>query len=182
MNARASWLVAVVIGGTLLAGCQKGGAGASSALATHPLVGSPAPDFELEAQPGGEGKSGGGKVSLADARGKVALVDFWATWCVPCRASFPKYQELSRRYEGKVVVIGISEDDEPGDIGGFVRETGVSFPIAWDASKAAASAYEPETMPTLFIVDANGLVRFVHFGFRDGDEADIEAKVKTLLP
>jgi peroxiredoxin len=80
-----------------------------------------------------------------------------------------------------VVVFGISEDDEPDDIAGFVKETGVKFPVAWDAKKSVASGYQPETMPTLFIVDGNGLVRFVHLGFRDGDEADVEAKIKSLL-
>ena len=168
-------LFALLLLGLVSAGCEKGGTGASSAEGNHPLVGSPAPDFDLEAQGGGE------RASLASASGKVVLVDFWATWCVPCRASFPKYQALAEKYEGKVVVYGISEDDEPDDIGGFVKETGVKFPVAWDSKKSVASGYKPETMPTLFIVDPNGLVRFVHTGFHDGDEADVEAKIKTLL-
>jgi thiol-disulfide isomerase/thioredoxin len=167
-------LLACVLSGVLSAGCNAGARSASGSDG-HPLIGSPAPEFALDAA------SGGGKVSLEDAAGKVALIDFWATWCVPCRASFPKYQALFDKYEGQVTVIAISEDEDPEDVPGFINETGVKFPVAWDAGKAAASAYKPESMPTLFILDANGLVRFVHLGFRSGDEADVEAKLKTLL-
>jgi peroxiredoxin len=171
-----SWLFAVISSALLLAACDKGQGGASSASGgKHPLIGSQAPDFDLPAQ------SGGPRASLAAAEGKVALVDFWATWCEPCRASFPHYQELAKKYDGDVVVVGISEDDEPDGIKAFAKETGATFPLAWDANKNVASGYHPESMPTSFIVDKNKLVRFVHDGFRPGDEKMIEGQVKQLL-
>jgi thiol-disulfide isomerase/thioredoxin len=160
-----------------LTGCEKGGAGASSAASedSHPLVGSPAPEFDLPAQ------SGGKRASLAAAKGKVLLVDFWATWCGPCRASFPKYQELAQKLGDDVMIVGLSEDDEADDIASFAKDTGASFTLAWDRDKRVAGAYKPSSMPTSFIVDKSGLVRFVHTGFRDGDESVIEQQIKSLL-
>jgi len=159
-----------------LAGCEKGQGGASSASGSkHPLIGSPAPDFDLPAQ------SGGRRATLGAASGKVALVDFWATWCEPCRVSFPHYEALAKKFGGDVVVVGISEDDEPDGIKAFAKETGATFPLAWDANKNVAAGYHPDSMPTSFLVDKNKLVRFVHDGFRPGDESVIEDQVKELL-
>jgi len=169
---------ALVLAATLsLVACDKGqGGGASSAGdSKHPLIGSPAPDFDLPAQ------SGGPRATLAAASGKVALVDFWATWCEPCRASFPHYEALKKKFDGDVVVVGISEDDDPEGIKAFATETGATFPLAWDANKNVAAGYHPESMPTSFLVDKNKLVRFVHGGFRPGDESVIEDQVKELL-
>jgi len=163
---------------SLLAGCSKGGesAGAESPSSEEGgLVGSPAPDFDLPAENGKK------PASLSAAKGKVVLVDFWATWCAPCKASFPKWEALSKKYSGDLVVIGISEDDEKDGIDAFVKETGATFAIGWDGDKGVAGAYKPGTMPTAFLVDRNGLVRYVHSGFRAGDEKLIAAKVKSLL-
>jgi cytochrome c biogenesis protein CcmG/thiol:disulfide interchange protein DsbE len=160
----------------LLPACGGGGGGgAKSAESGHPLVGSPAPDFDLPAQ------SGGKRASIAAAKGKVALVDFWATWCGPCRASFPKYQALSDKYGDRLAIIGIAEDDEPDGIEEFAKSTGASFTLAWDSGKSVAGSYQPETMPTSYLVDSNGLVRYVHAGFREGDEQTIDEKIKSLL-
>jgi peroxiredoxin len=159
-----------------LTACDKGRGGADSPSGSkHPLIGSPAPDFDLPAQ------SGGRRATLASAAGKVALIDFWATWCEPCRVSFPHYQALAKKFGGDVVVVGISEDDEPDGIKAFAKETGATFPLAWDASKNVAAGYHPESMPTSFLVDRNKLVRYVHDGFRPGDETVIEDQVSGLL-
>jgi cytochrome c biogenesis protein CcmG/thiol:disulfide interchange protein DsbE len=164
----------------LLPGCSKGGASAGAESPSGEgeesgLVGGPAPDFELAAENGKK------PASLSAAKGKVVLVDFWATWCAPCKASFPKWEALSKKYSGDLVVIGISEDDEKDGIDAFVKETGATFAIGWDGDKGVAGAYKPGTMPTAFLVDRNGLVRYVHSGFRAGDEKLIAAKVKSLL-
>lgn len=163
-----------------LSGCGKmGGGGANSAAGgggdDHPLVGSAAPSFELPAA------SGGGKVSLSDASGKVVIVDFWATWCEPCKESFPHYQAMSQKYSGELAIIGISEDDDQEKIPAFAKMTGATFPLAWDDGKAMSEAYNPPTMPTSYIVDKSGIVRFVHVGFHNGDEADIEGNVQSLM-
>jgi peroxiredoxin len=163
------------LGGAGLGCTPKGGPGAAPLPVTdHPLNGAPAPDFSLAAR-------GGASASLGEHAGKVVLVDFWATWCEPCRSSFPEYQALLARYANRVVVLGISEDDEEQGIDRFAEETAVRFPLAWDADKAVAQRYQISGMPTLFIIDQSGLVRFVHAGFRPGDEQQISAAIDSLL-
>jgi cytochrome c biogenesis protein CcmG/thiol:disulfide interchange protein DsbE len=171
-------LACILVGlvGTISSCAPKGGPGAAAALPAtdHPLSGSPAPGFSLMARDGAS-------ATLRDHSGKVVLVDFWATWCEPCRASFPRYQALLARYPDRVVVLGISEDDEEQGIDRFAEETGVRFPLAWDGDKSVAQSYQISGMPTLFIIDQQGLVRFVHSGFRPGDEQQISAAIDSLL-
>jgi peroxiredoxin len=160
----------------VLSACEKAGAGAgaeSAAAEEHPLLGVAAPDFELPAQ------HGASRVSLpAGGDGKVKLVDFWATWCEPCKESFPIYQGLAERFGSRLEVIGISEDDEPGGIQRFAKETGVRFPLAWDEGQSVSEQYQPPTMPTSYVIDKNGIVRMVHAGFNSGDEAQIAAAIE----
>lgn len=150
------------------------GQGAHHARTEHPLVGASAPPLEL---PTPDGK---GRVTLADHGGKVVMVDFWATWCEPCRKSFPAYQKLVERSGGKLTVIGVSVDEDPTGIAAFVAETGVRFPIAWDEGQKAAESYAPPTMPTSFTLDENGIVRFVHAGYELGDELALEQEITSL--
>lgn len=147
----------------------------SAADAEHPLLGAAAPAFELEA-PGGKQK-----VSLGAHAGKVVVVDFWATWCAPCKESFPAYQRLTEKFGSRLVVIGISVDEDPSAIRSFARETGAKFLLAWDDGQGTAKRYQPPTMPTSFVVDQAGIVRSVHSGFHSGDEQVIEAEIASLL-
>ncbi len=158
-----------------LSACSEGGPEARSAAAASGLIGAKAPPFDLPAQ------HGSNRASLDSLGGKVAIVDFWATWCVPCKASFPKYQALLGKYDGDLAVIGISEDDEPEGIPEFAKDTGVEFVLAWDRDKRVAERYKPEAMPTGYVIDKEGLVRYVHAGYHEGEEATIERQVKSLL-
>jgi peroxiredoxin len=170
-------LGAWVVGSSLAAfGCGgAGGQPVASASAEHELVGAKAPEFEL---PSAVGK---GRVSLATHAGKVVIVDFWATWCDPCRASFPAYQRMVDEFGGKLGVIGISVDEEPSGIPAFAESTGARFALAWDEGQGAAKSYQPPTMPTSFVVDKHGMVRFVHAGYTDADEAQIKSEVRSLF-
>src|SRR5262245_47441329 len=157
--------------------CAPAGNSAGSAalpVTDHPLRGEPAPDFSLSARKGNP-------ASLSAYAGRVVLVDFWATWCDPCRVSFPHYQELSARHGKDLAIVGISEDDEDNGIDRFIEETGVRFPVAWDGDKSLAQRYRINSMPTLFIIDKNGLVRYVHQGFRPGDEDQIDNAIQSLM-
>jgi peroxiredoxin len=140
-----------------------------------PLVGEEAPSFHLPAQFGAD------TVSPSLAAGKVLIVDFWATWCAPCKDSFPAYQKLLGEFGDKLMVIGVSVDDDPSGIRRFAKETSVSFPLAWDQHQVVAGRYKPTTMPTSFIIDQNGIVRYVHAGFHAGDEKVLERQVRSLL-
>lgn len=164
-----------------LVACGGGGAASSSGGADSPaaakgqLVGSPAPEFELP-------KVGGGKVKLADLKGKVVIVDFWGTWCEPCKKSFPKYQELYVKYKDKLEIVALAEEDANEGLDAFGKSHGnVAFPLLWDEGKAVAGKYGVKTMPTAYLVDRQGVVRFVHEAFQDGDEAQIERELKELF-
>ncbi len=142
----------------------------------HELVNNPAPSFSAESI------NGKGKVSLDQWKGKVVLVDFWATWCEPCKKSFPKLEELRVKYEASgFAIVAISEDDEDTGIKQFGQTYGAKFPIVWDKDKSIAGKYKPPNMPSSFIVDKNGVVRHVHLGYHDGEEKEIEQEVKSLL-
>ena len=143
------------------------------------LTGNPAPDFTVAAV-----ANGSGSVSLKDLRGKVVLVDFWGTYCEPCQKSFPKLQDLNTKYATsglKIVGISEDEDDDKDKIPGFAATYGATFSLAWDGDKSIARRYSPETMPSSFLIGRDGIVRFAHVGFHDGEEREIEDEIRGLL-
>jgi cytochrome c biogenesis protein CcmG/thiol:disulfide interchange protein DsbE len=161
-----------------LGGCGGSGAAPKSGGAVTEgggLVGAPAPDFSLT--PAG----GGGAIGPAAFKGRVVIVDFWATWCAPCRKSFPAYQALVDEFGGKLAVIGVSVDEDASAIEQFRSETGVKFPLVWDEGQAVAGSYKPASMPTSFVIDKAGIVTSIHEGFHEGDEADLRKKIRALL-
>jgi thiol-disulfide isomerase/thioredoxin len=122
----------------------------------------------------------GKEVSLAP--GKVTIVDFWATWCEPCKKSFPKLQDLYVKYQSSgLEIIGLSEDDEDGGIVPFAAQYKAKFPVALDKGKALADKMKPKSMPTTLIFDKKGKQRFEHAGYHDGEEVAIEKEIKQLL-
>jgi peroxiredoxin len=149
----------------------------SAQAESHPLIGNPAPPFALDSA------NGKGKVSMSGLAGKVVVLDFWATWCEPCKKSFPHLQDLNTKYKASgLVIVGVSEDDDKGGIAGFGASFGADFPLVWDANnKAVGAKWEPGSMPATFIIDRKGLVRFLHRGYHDGEENDIEKEIKSLL-
>ena len=150
----------------LLTGCAETGPS---------LVGNPAPDFTVQKV------IGSGEVSLKALQGRVVLLDFWGTFCEPCKKSFPKLQDLYARYKPQLVILGISEDDEKDDIPGFVDTFKARFLIAWDNGKAVAPKYPIDTMPSSFLIDKKGVVRYAHLGYHAGEEVEIEEEIKQLL-
>jgi peroxiredoxin len=170
----------VALSGGALSGCGGSGAsggGASVASdAKHPLLGSPAPDFTAASV------NGKGKAAVKASSGKVLIVDFWATWCEPCKKSFPKLEDLYVKFKTSGMdLIAVSEDDENSGLTDFGATFGAKFPLVWDSGKAIAGKWQPKSMPSTFIVDKKGIVRFVHLGYHDGEEVEIEKEVKSLL-
>ncbi|HEY3816330.1 MAG TPA: TlpA disulfide reductase family protein [Polyangiaceae bacterium] len=160
-------------------GAEESAGGDSTPAAQGGLVGKPAPDFAVAAAANGKGK-----VALSKLRGKVVLVDFWGTFCEPCKKSFPKLQDLNTKYAASGLrIVGISEDeeDEKESIPGFATTYGAKFAVGWDADKSIAKSYKPETMPTSFLIDKNGVVRYAHVGYHDGEEVQVEKEIKELL-
>jgi len=104
---------------------------------------------------------------LPDTHGKVVLLDFWASWCAPCKASFPEMEKLYDAYSGRgFTIVAVSVDEKRQNMERFAREMKVSFPAVWDARQKLVAAADVRTMPTSFLVDRAGHVRFVHDGFR----------------
>lgn len=156
------------------AGAGMGGGGAKSGQG-HDLLGAVAPPFSLSDAASGQ------RLGPDSFPGKVVIIDFWATWCAPCRESFPAYQRLVEKHGGELVVLGVSVDEEPSGIAKFKSETRVTFPLLWDEGQVVSNNYRPGTMPTSFVLDRNGVVKFVHEGFRAGDDVAIEREVGSLL-
>ena len=179
MNRSIQWLVSALPVATA-SGC--GGAsetGASAPANPASLVGNPAPGFRVKTVTGSKAT-----VSLKELRGQVVLLDFWGTFCEPCKKSFPKLEALQSKYGGNGLrIIGVSEDEgeDKDKIPAFADTYGAKFALAWDADKSIARDYKPETMPSSFIIDKEGVVRFAHVGFHDGEEVEIDKEIRGLL-
>lgn len=141
----------------------------------HAEVGKPAPELSMQTL------NDKGKIQLDSMQGKVVVVDFWATWCGPCKQSFPKLEALSKKVSDKVVIVGVSVDDEKKGIVEFAKENGATFAIGWDEGHAIANRWKVGTMPTTFIVDASGKVRHIHDGYHDGETDVMEKELNALV-
>ena len=124
----------------------------------------------------------GRPVRMASLRGKVVLVDFWASWCAPCRQEFPVLERLHRTYASQgLAIVGVSVDNDVANVRSFLRRNSASFLIAHDPRKVAAARYGGTAMPSSYIIDRRGIVRHYHAGFRASDAATIEREVQALL-
>jgi cytochrome c biogenesis protein CcmG, thiol:disulfide interchange protein DsbE len=143
-----------------------------AALASEP--GRAAPEFEL---PGGKGA-----VRLADYQGKVVYLDFWASWCVPCRLSFPWMNEMQAKYERNGLrIVGVNVDRKPEDAAKFLARTPAQFEIAYDAAGHTPRAYGVKAMPSSFLIGPDGKVIDVHRGFSEADRPELERKLRRAL-
>jgi thiol-disulfide isomerase/thioredoxin len=115
-------------------------------------------------------------------KGKIVIVDFWASWCLPCAESFPVLDELQKKYGDKLVVIGVNVDEKAPNMDKFLAKHPVSFTIVRDAGRKLVAAVSPETMPTSLILDGTGKVRFLHNGFHgETTRKAYLTEIETLL-
>ena len=138
-------------------------------------VGTPASDFDKSTRDGGH-------VKLSTLRGKVVLVDFWASWCEPCRREIPLLGKMAEKLRDRgVEIVTINIDDDAGKAERFLKDQGVKgLTVVRDDDKHIVAAYEPRTMPSSFVIDRKGVVRAVNAGFDDGDERKIEQQLSAL--
>ena len=148
---------------------------AASSLASSGMEGKLAPDFALKS-------STGENLRLSEFRGDVVMINFWATWCGPCRQEMPLLDELYARYERVgFSLLGVNIDDDSGRAMDMIEELGVNFPVLFDARKEVSKLYEVEAMPVTVIVDRTGTVRYIHHGYKPGYEDKYLDQIRSLL-
>lgn len=147
---------------------------APTAFALGP--GDAAKDFEMPAL------DGSGTVALAEYRGKVVYLDFWASWCGPCQTAIPLIEELRAEFPPQhFQVVAVNLDKSAKKARKFLEKNPVGYPSAADPRGKLPRAFGLETMPTSYLIDQKGVVRYVHEGFREGDVDAIRAEIKKLL-
>jgi cytochrome c biogenesis protein CcmG, thiol:disulfide interchange protein DsbE len=140
-------------------------------------VGEPVPDLAIQRldEPA---KS----LAFASLKGSVVYVDFWASWCVPCRVSMPALDAMYRRNRSRgFAVVGVNKDLTSADAQRFLKRVSVSFPLLHDAQDAAARAFDVKAMPSGYLLDRKGIVRSVHRGFTAETAAALQREIETLL-
>jgi len=134
-----------------------------------------APNFTL--------KSLGGKnLKLSEMAGNVVLINFWASWCGPCREEMPLLNDLHKKYEPLgFTVLGVNVEEDAKNARGFLKNFPVDFPIVLDNKNKVSKKYNVIAMPTTVVVDRDGNMRFLHKGYKPGDEEKYRKMVKKLV-
>ncbi|MCL4776444.1 MAG: TlpA family protein disulfide reductase [Gammaproteobacteria bacterium] len=145
------------------------------ALAPAAPASAPAPEFSLPARSGGD-------VSLSSLRGQVVLVNFWATWCGPCRKEMPLLEQIYQRYKGLgFTLLAVNVEEDSGGADQWLRDTPVSFPVLFDRDNRVSKLYQVTAMPSTVIIDRKGQVRFIHYGYTPGTENEYQDQVRSLI-
>ncbi|HEX7439811.1 MAG TPA: TlpA disulfide reductase family protein [Caldimonas sp.] len=154
-----------------------GAALAATAVTAVPAIApaSAAPDFTLRTM-------GGPNLRLQEQRGRVVMVNFWATWCGPCRQEMPQLNRLYEKYRASgFVLLGVNVDDDALKAADVAGKLGLKFPVLLDTDKAVSRLYDLSTMPSTVLIDRDGKVRFVHRGYLTGYEDNYEKQIRELL-
>jgi peroxiredoxin len=134
-----------------------------------------APDFTLRTLDGQ-------KLRLGEQRGRVVLVNFWATWCGPCRQEMPHLNKLYEKYKSSgFVLLGVNVDDDTRQAAGVADKLGVKFPVLPDADKRVSKQYDLSAMPSTVLIDRDGKVRYLHRGYQSGYEDTYDKQIRELL-
>jgi len=134
-----------------------------------------APDFTLRTMDGPN-------LRLQEQRGQVVMVNFWATWCAPCRKEMPHLNRLFEKYRSAgFVLLGVNVDDDGRKAVEVAAKLGVKFPVLLDAEKKASRLYDLNAMPSTVLIDRDGRVRYVHRGYLDGYEDTYDKQIRELL-
>jgi len=137
--------------------------------------GAAAPAFQLHS-------SASRDLSLSDLRGQVVLINFWASWCGPCRQEMPVLEQLYKKYKAAgFTLLGVNVEPKSADAEGFLKATPVSFPILFDPDSKVSKLYDVAGMPSTVILDRTGKVRYIHHGYKPGEESEYMDQIRTLV-
>jgi peroxiredoxin len=149
----------------ILAACSL----ASASTAT------PAPEFTLTAR---DGKA----VTLKDLKGKVVMINFWASWCAPCRQEFPLLEQMYKRYNALgFTLLGVNVESDTKDAEKWLKEMPVTFPILFDKENKLSKLYAVNAMPSTVFIDRKGNIRNLHYGYKPGDESEYLNQIRALV-
>jgi peroxiredoxin len=135
----------------------------------------PAPDFTLNAQSGKQ-------VELTQFKGQVVMLNFWASWCGPCRQEMPLLDSIYKKYNKLgFTMIGVNVEPDSKAANDWLKHTPVSFPILYDTQSKVSTLYGVSGMPSTVIVDRKGNVRMIHHGYKPGDEEEYLNSIRSLM-
>ena len=144
-----------------------------SAAATDAAA--PAPTFTLASRTGGQ-------VSLADLKGQVVMINFWASWCGPCRQEMPLLDQMYKRYSPLgFTLLGVNVEANSKDAEKLLANVPVSFPVLFDKENKVSKMYDVNAMPSTVFIDRKGNVRYLHRGYKAGDEGEYLNQIRALL-
>ena len=142
-----------------------------------PVVGEdaqPAPDFTLT-------DANGQPVTLSELRGQVVMINFWASWCGPCREEMPLLEQIHQRYEPLgFTLLGINVEQDSTDGKAFLKDRPVSFPVLYDPQNGISKLYDVVAMPSTVLIDRQGNIRYLHHGYKPGYENDYQDQIRVL--
>ena len=154
------------------------GAALAGALAVSSMVGASsalAPSFTLPSR-------SGDTVSLTQLKGKVVMLNFWASWCGPCRQEMPLLDQMHKRYSALgFTLVGVNVDANSKDAEQWLSKTPVSFPVLFDRDSKVSAMYDVKAMPSTVFIDRKGNVRYLHKGYKAGDEGEYLNQIRALL-
>jgi peroxiredoxin len=155
--------------------CVVIGIVAVSAVAWAAPESGPAPNFQLSTRDGSQ-------ISLAGLQGDVVMINFWATWCGPCRQEMPHLEALYQRYSSLgFTLLGVNVEDDLKGAEAWLAETPVSFPILFDSQNDVTKLYDVIAMPSTVLVDRTGNIRYIHNGYKPGYEDDYQTQIRELI-
>ncbi len=151
----------------------------ATALLAVPVIAAdatgPAAEFKLQSR-------AGEAVALSSLRGQVVLVNFWATWCGPCRKEMPFLEQIQKKYAPLgFTMVGINVEEDTRLMEAFLKDVPVTFPILLDPTNSISKLYNVSAMPSTVIVDRKGNVRFIHQGYKPGDESKYQDMIRQLI-
>jgi thiol-disulfide isomerase/thioredoxin len=147
----------------------------STSYAASEKLSGKAPNFTLKSR-------SGKNIKLSELRGQVVMLNFWASWCGPCRKEMPHLEKIHKKYKRLgFTLLGVNVEENSNDAKNYLKDVKVTFPVLFDNRQKTSKLYNVSAMPTTILIDRNGNKRFIHKGYKAGYENDYKRQIKKLL-
>lgn len=139
------------------------------------VMAAPAPDFTLKSNQGNN-------IRLSELKGQIVLVNFWASWCGPCRKELPAFEKLYQKYQPLgVTILAVNVDDDPAKANELLSEVNISYPVLYDNDQKISELYKVSAMPSTYFINRDGELVNTHRSFKEGDEKKYKKLIKELI-